>query len=40
VKEFVKTPKEKVEKAYKQFEKLRGTTGTSYDPITNKDQKI
>jgi len=35
VKEFVQTPKEKVEKAYKQFEKLRGTTGTSYDPLSN-----
>jgi uncharacterized sulfatase len=40
MKEFVQAPKEDVEKAYKQFEKLRGTTGTSYEPITNKDKKL
>ena len=36
-KELEKAPKEQVERAYKQFEKLRGHTGTAYDPIKNKD---
>lgn len=39
-KEFEQAPKEKVERAYKQFEKLRGHTGTSYDPITDQDTKV
>lgn len=38
--EFKKTPKEKVERAYKNFERLRGHSGTSYDPISNKDVKL
>ena len=29
--------KEKVQRAYKQFEKLRGHTGTAYDPINDKE---
>ncbi|WP_188651449.1 sulfatase family protein [Yeosuana aromativorans] len=36
-KELEKAPKEQVDRAYKQFEKLRGHTGTAYDPIKNKD---
>jgi uncharacterized sulfatase len=40
VKEFEQAPKEQVQRAYKQFEKLRGHTGTLYDPITNKDTKL
>lgn len=36
-KELEKAPKEQEERAYKQFEKLRGHTGTAYDPIKNKD---
>jgi uncharacterized sulfatase len=39
-KEFAKTPQEKVDRAYKQFEKLRGNTGTAYDPILDKDIKL
>lgn len=39
-KEFEKTPKEKIDRAYKQFEKLRGNTGTAYDPILDKDIKL
>lgn len=39
-KEFEQAPKEKVERAYKQFEKLRGNTGTAYDPINDKDVKV
>ena len=39
-KEFEQAPKEKVERAYKQFEKLRGNTGTAYDPINDKDIKV
>lgn len=38
--EFKQAPKEQVERAYKQFEKLRGKTGTSYDPITDTDKKL
>ncbi len=38
-KEFEKAPKEQVERAYNQFEKLRGHTGTSYEPTTNTDIK-
>jgi len=37
VQEFDQAPKEQVEKAYKQFEKLRGHSGTAYDPIADKD---
>ncbi|WP_053978196.1 sulfatase family protein [Mangrovimonas xylaniphaga] len=39
-KELEQAPKEKVERAYKQFERLRGNKGTSYDPITDKDTKL
>ncbi|WP_053989862.1 sulfatase [Mangrovimonas sp. TPBH4] len=39
-KELEQAPKEKVERAYKQFERLRGNTGISYDPITEKDTKL
>ncbi|WKV13822.1 sulfatase [Marivirga harenae] len=39
-KEFEPTPKARVDRAYKQFEKLRGNTGTSYDPILDKDIKL
>lgn len=39
-KEFEKTPREKVIKAYENFEKLRGKTGTSYDPISNSEIKL
>ena len=39
-KEFERTSKKSVDKAYKQFKRLRGHTGTSYDPITNKDLKL
>ena len=38
-KELEQAPKEQVEKAYKMFERLRGHSGTSYDPVTNKDSK-
>lgn len=38
-KEFETTPKIKAEKACKQFERLRGKTGTSYDPVTDTDKK-
>ena len=38
--EFKQAPKENVERAYKQFERLRGDSGTSYDPITNSDTKL
>ena len=31
-KELEQAPKEQVEKAFKQFERLRGTSGTYYDP--------
>ncbi|MEZ4802967.1 MAG: sulfatase [Gelidibacter sp.] len=39
-KELELAPKKDVERAYKQFEKLHGNTGTSYDPITDKDKKL
>lgn len=39
-KEFDKAPKEEIDKAFKQFDNLRGHTGTSYDPVTNKDKKL
>ena len=39
-KELEQAPKKDVDRAYKQFEKLRGTTGTSYDPKTNTDKKL
>ena len=39
-KDFEQAPKEKVNRAYKQFDRLRGKTGTSYDPITDKDTKL
>ncbi len=38
-KEFEQAPKVQVDKAYKQFERLRGNTGTSYDPMTDTDTK-
>jgi len=38
--EFKQVPKIDVEKAFKQFERLRGHTGTSYNPETNKDTKL
>ncbi|WP_299120764.1 sulfatase [uncultured Winogradskyella sp.] len=38
--DFERAPEEKVKRAYKQFERLRGKTGTSYDPITDKDTKL
>ena len=31
--EFEQAPKESVQSAYEQFEKLRGTTATAYDPL-------
>ena len=37
-KEFEQAPKEKVERAYQQFERLRGKTGTSYDPASDRDK--
>jgi len=37
--DFERAPEERVERAYKQFEKLRGNTGTSYDPSTDTDSK-
>ena len=39
-KELEQAPKESVERAFKQFENFRGHTGTSYDPITDKDKKL
>lgn len=39
-KEFEQASSKRVENAFKQFEKLRGHTGTSYDPITNTDKKL
>ena len=39
-KELEQAPKERVERAFKQFENLRGHTGTSYDPITDTDKKL
>ena len=39
-KEFEQTSSKSVENAFKQFKKLRGHTGTSYDPITNTDKKL
>lgn len=39
-KELEQAPKQRVERAFKQFEKLRGNTGTSYDPITDTDKKL
>ncbi|MFD0835294.1 sulfatase [Mariniflexile aquimaris] len=39
-KEFETAPKEAIDKAFKQFEKSRGRTGTSYNPITDKDIKL
>jgi len=39
-KEFATTPKGKVDQAYKNFEKLRGNTGTAYDPVLDKDIKL
>lgn len=38
--EFEQAPKEQVQRAYGQFEKLRGHTGTAYDPIKNEDIKL
>ncbi|MFI0430194.1 sulfatase [Mariniflexile sp. HMF6888] len=39
-KEFEQASPQSVERAFKQFEKLRGHTGTSYESITNKDRKL
>ncbi|WP_225035132.1 sulfatase [Winogradskyella sp. SM1960] len=39
-KEFEQAPKENVERSFKQFERLRGKTGTSYNPQTDKDTKL
>ncbi|GAA5035258.1 N-acetylglucosamine-6-sulfatase [Marivirga lumbricoides] len=39
-KEFEQAPEQQVERAYKQFEKLRGNTGTSYDPVKNQDTQL
>ncbi|MBF8148595.1 sulfatase [Winogradskyella sp. F6397] len=39
-KEFEQAPKENVERSFKQFERLRGRTGTSYNPQTDKDTKL
>ncbi|APY09420.1 sulfatase [Winogradskyella sp. J14-2] len=38
--DFARAPEDRVERAYKQFEKLRGKTGTAYDPINDKDTKL
>jgi len=38
--EFKRAPEAQVERAYKQFERLRGKTGTSYDPKTDKDTNL
>ncbi|WP_340155697.1 sulfatase [uncultured Winogradskyella sp.] len=38
--EFKNAPKIDVERAFKQFERLRGHRGTSYNPETDKDTKI
>lgn len=38
--EFKQSPKIDVEKAFKQFDRLRGHSGTSYNPTTNKDTKL
>ncbi|WP_369997851.1 sulfatase [Winogradskyella sp.] len=38
--DFERAPEERVERAYKQFERLRGKTGTAYDPVTDKDTKL
>ncbi|WP_455169506.1 sulfatase family protein [Aegicerativicinus sediminis] len=39
-KEFEQAPKDQVQRAYKQFEKLRGDTGTAYDPQLDKDIRL
>lgn len=38
--DFEQAPEEKIKRGYKQFERLRGKTGTSYDPVTDKDTKL
>jgi len=38
--EFDQAPKESVERAYNQFDRLRGHTGTSYNPTTDKGTKL
>ena len=38
--EFKLAPEERVKRAYKQFERLRGDTGTAYDPVADKDTKL
>lgn len=38
--EFKQAPKKSVERAYKQFKRLRGHTGTAYDPMSDKDIKL
>jgi arylsulfatase A-like enzyme len=37
--DFEQVPRERVKRGYKQFEKLRGKTGTSYDPKTGSESK-
>jgi uncharacterized sulfatase len=39
-KEFAQTPKVEVDRAYKDFNKLRGNTGTAYNPVLDKDIKL
>lgn len=39
-KEYEQASKQEIERAYRQFEKLRGNTGTSYDPQTDTDKKL
>ncbi|WP_179333506.1 sulfatase family protein [Winogradskyella costae] len=38
--DFERASEEQVQRGYKQFKRLRGQTGTSYDPITDKDTKL
>jgi len=39
-KEFEQASKESVDRNYKNFERLRGKTGTSYDPISDTNKKL
>ncbi|WP_411039859.1 sulfatase [Subsaxibacter sp. CAU 1640] len=39
-KEFEQSSKESVDRNYKNFERLRGKTGTSYDPISDTNKKL
>lgn len=38
--DFERASEEQVQRGYKQLKRLRGQTGTTYDPITDKDTKI